>query len=110
MGGPEPPARKSHGRDVAHLPDGDVFDLVGNVDEWMRDQYQTYSEPCWTQPGPLGDPLCNKASPSLGPVPALRGGSWVTGGGALEAASRNHYGTPSDSAVDLGFRCARPGL
>jgi formylglycine-generating enzyme required for sulfatase activity len=106
MGGPEPPgAGTFDASDVLHLPDGDVWDLAGNVSEWAADWYQSYLEPCWSASGILSDPACSTPSSSGRSYPA-RGGGWDLGTSYLEAQHR--IGVPVDySPPSRGFRCAR---
>jgi formylglycine-generating enzyme required for sulfatase activity len=83
-----------------------VWDLVGNVTEWSRDDYQYDDEPCWSTAGILQDPECDTPSPALGLRGTSRGGSWQTGGTQQEAQLRESR-APNTVGVDVGFRCVR---
>jgi formylglycine-generating enzyme required for sulfatase activity len=94
--GPAPPM--SGRRDVLTLRTGSVYDLGGNVAEWMADDF-AQTKPCWAAPV-LIDPLCIVS----GAPPTLRGGSWDQASGYQRASNRAPYSKISQS---LGFRCAR---
>ena len=73
-----------------------VYDMLGNVWEWVNDWYDTYPSSEQTNP--------------LGPVSAagrvIRGGSWFTY--TFYVRSSNRYSiSPGLSDVDIGFRVAR---
>jgi len=104
LDGPEPPGHGSW--DALKLPGGSVSDLVGNVSEWARDDYQPRTEPCWSTPGVRTDPVCTHPSASAGLEGVYRGGAWDLGGVLLEAPN------VVDDAVDVqladvGFRCMK---
>ena len=75
-----------------------VWDLSGNVAEWVADWYGAdyYA----------GATLRNPPGPALGQFRVLRGGSWLNAAHAIRAAFRlwNTADVRSDS---IGFRCAR---
>ena len=99
-GGPAPPGAGS--LDALSLPTGKVLDLAGNVEEWMRDDWNTDDQPCWSRPGVYHDPVCVAGSANA----AARGGSWVVTGGLLRAGLRD-YGGKTQWVDFVGFRCAR---
>jgi sulfatase modifying factor 1 len=105
LGGPERPGTGR--RDVLTLAGGTVVDLVGNVEEWARDQYQTQTDDCWAPQGVVQDPFCATSSKSLGPLGVARGGGWTTGGVLLEASKRESD-APDIVSPDIGFRCVVP--
>lgn len=85
---------------------GGVFDLAGNVGEWVADSNVppfNYTTSCWGTT-PRTDPLCNVGT--IG-YRGLRGGSWDNIDlYTLRAASRDFLqGTERVSYI--GFRCAR---
>ncbi|MCG3146431.1 MAG: Hercynine oxygenase [Gammaproteobacteria bacterium] len=86
---------------VGNYPSGKspygIYDLAGNVWEWVADWYDSsyYSI----------SPSNNPQGPASGEYRAVRGGSWSFDGLYLRSAYR--YGVdPSDSNIYLGFRCA----
>lgn len=88
---------------VESYPDGvsayGVFDLGGNVWEWVSDWYaaDTYSQ----------SPPTNPTGPETGIYKIARGGSWFCRWGELLTAKR-HYYYPAISYDTIGFRCAAP--
>ncbi|GEM_PF-2309138 len=86
---------------VGSFPEGvspfGVFDLAGNVWEWVLDWYapDTYSQP--GQENPTG--------PEAGSIRIVRGGSWTTPSLSLRATYREAR-MPSGAWIDVGFRCA----
>ena len=75
-----------------------VFNLAGNVAEWVADWYDS----TYYQHGPDRNPQ----GPDQGTSKAFRGGGWVDSTPSVRAAQRN--GTdPATKMNWLGFRCAR---
>jgi serine/threonine-protein kinase len=75
-----------------------LYDMVGNVWEWVFDWYDANYYENSTDRNPRG--------PSSGEYRVLRGGSWVSGSRYLRAAYRVR--SAPDYRVDYyGFRCAR---
>jgi formylglycine-generating enzyme len=105
LGGPLPPKSGPRDQLTIALPGwtGTVFDLVANVAEFTRDQWEAENGPCWSKPGVYSDPVCS--DPTSTEVTA-RGGDWTQGPVALLAATRQE--TPIIALGPyLGFRCAR---
>ena len=84
---------KNHAK--GKTPEG-VFDLAGNVWEWVADTYAPYDA------APSTDPLQNK-----GTLRTLRGGGWNS---SNPHRVRSAFRNGSDEGLrndDVGFRCAR---
>ena len=73
-----------------------LFDMSGNVNEWVQDWYQRRIS------GPLIDPQ----GPASGSLRLSRGGSWNYVGGFCRSTSRAAE-DPRNSSDRLGFRLAR---
>ena len=78
-------------------PEG-VYDLAGNLWEWVADWY----DPVYYQFSPRDNPT----GPSAGPLKALRGGAWNNDSKTIRSANRAGY-APDARRNDVGFRCAR---
>lgn len=78
-------------------PEG-VYDLAGNVSEWVYDWYAKRTYRNSRRKDPVG--------PAFGEVKVIRGGSYYDGPMNLRVAYR--YGLSPDSGFStVGFRCAR---
>lgn len=93
---------KAHAKGKSTWPDGDLYDLGGNVWEWTADCFLPYPKGRVTDPSPQAHP--NLAGDCY--VRSLRGGGWNRSTYALRvfarAASKKTYRVPG-----LGFRCVR---
>ena len=74
-----------------------IYDMSGNVWEWVSDWYGTYSS------GRQQD----SQGASSGSYRVNRGGSWISDAGHARAAFRS-YDSPGDRRSFLGFRLASP--
>ena len=85
--------------ELGKTPDG-VYDLAGNLWEWVADLY----DPTYYQFSARDNPK----GPSAGPLRALRGGAWNNDSMTIRSANRAGY-APDTRRNDVGFRCARDG-
>jgi formylglycine-generating enzyme required for sulfatase activity len=76
-----------------------LFDMSGNVSEWVQDLYGD----AWYEESPKDNPQ----GPGTGNARVLRGGSWAAGAWNLRAALRHWY-DPAFWDDFLGFRLAAP--
>jgi formylglycine-generating enzyme required for sulfatase activity len=79
-----------------------MYDMAGNVWEWVADGYDA----AYYQTSPLSNPL----GPELGDHRALRGGSWSDTMDFTRATTRKsyfYYYYPDTIYSRFGFRCAR---
>jgi formylglycine-generating enzyme required for sulfatase activity len=88
--------------EVGSYPNGaspyGVYDMAGNVWEWVSDWYdKTYY---------LSSPSSNPLGPDSGYGRVLRGGSWNDADGSVRSAYRSGN-SPKTSNFNFGFRCAR---
>jgi formylglycine-generating enzyme required for sulfatase activity len=75
-----------------------VYDMAGNVWEWVNDLYgYAYYE---------NSPVANPPGPDTGEFHVLRGGSWYLPDFGIRSTARN-AGTVDYRRENIGFRCAR---
>jgi formylglycine-generating enzyme required for sulfatase activity len=73
-----------------------LYDMMGNVSEWVQDWYGTY---------PSGS-VTNPTGPSWGLRRVLRGGSWHSSASVCRSAFR-YDRTPGSFGGNVGFRLVR---
>jgi len=77
-----------------------VFDMAGNVWEWVADIYDA------SYYASLTLPIANPLGPASGAYRVVKGGSWDSSEFSLRSAGRGFY-DPSNANIYIGFRCAR---
>jgi iron(II)-dependent oxidoreductase len=86
---------------VGSYPDGrspsGVYDMLGNVMEWVADWYDPRFYTGSTDTNPMG--------PTEGEFKSLRGGSWLSPRDEVRVTARGSF-DPRVIQANLGFRCA----
>lgn len=87
----------------------EVFDLAGNLQEWVLDRFNKQDEPCWSRADTniFVDPVCTSPGEIAGR--SVRGGSWIQSREFLRAAYRTNRQPDQGEAYVVGFRCVQPG-
>ncbi len=87
---------------VGAYPEGSsfygVFDMAGNVWEWVSDWYDRAAYSRASSSNPTG--------PAYGTERVLRGGSWMSDLWSVRSANRSRY-LPETTRPFVGFRCAK---
>ncbi|HLK36851.1 MAG TPA: SUMF1/EgtB/PvdO family nonheme iron enzyme, partial [Polyangiaceae bacterium] len=97
---PGPVARNADTLDRTHLG---IRNMGGNLQEYVGDNFEAYSEGCWTGAPLLQNPLCDAGGPSA--ARSVRGGGWQ-GSPILAIVSERNL-VPPQYAGDAftGLRC-----
>jgi hypothetical protein len=98
------------------LPTGSLWDIAGNLSEYMLDAYATEADTCWADTKIYVNPKCDTPTPNLVPDPtaevrSVRGGTWSGEQRGLRAAARDGQRVDNGRNHEfIGFRCVRPAL
>ncbi|MCS6912285.1 MAG: SUMF1/EgtB/PvdO family nonheme iron enzyme [Myxococcales bacterium] len=80
-------------------PEG-IYDLGGNIAEWVADYYaDRYAEP-------ETEPVLDPQGPAQGVDRVVRGGGWLNPAPLLRSRARDHLDPTLTDLVGVGFRCA----
>ena len=99
----DPTMKLAHGttRCRSYPPNGyGMFDMTGNVWEWVQDWY----DPLYYSSSPEDNP----AGPRQGSLRVLRGGSWLVADVRMLSCSHRHKVPPDTYSYGIGFRVGCP--
>jgi len=76
-----------------------VYDLAGNVSEWVEDWYSNTFY--------ANSPNSNPSGPGAGQYRVLRGGTWYDSKEKVRASDRSSFRPDAEILASFGFRCAK---
>lgn len=76
-----------------------LYDMLGNVQEWVQDWFASDSY--------AREPLIDPVGPVSGAVRAMRGGHWASNSRSVRVSKRV-YASPTAATPTTGFRCTLP--
>jgi len=89
------------------ISDAGVFDMVGNLSEWVAD-WGPLPTSCVASLFGTGDVNCLAGvDTDAGPGAVVRGGNCFSSGAGAGVFALSGFHQPSDAAYDVGFRCGR---